>query len=175
MQKEIWKPVKGFENRYLISNEGQVYSIVKKSLLKPMKTEKGYLYVDLRCNYKRKPKKIHRLVAETFLENPYAKKEVNHKDGNKLNNTVGNLEWCTRSENLLHAYATGLKAQKIVAVDMFTVDGTFIKQFESIKNAERFTGINRSTISACCRNKANTAGGYVWRYADNNTTNGVSA
>ena len=74
--------------------------------------EKGYLSVELWCNYKRKVKKIHRLVAETFIKNPFFKKEINHKDGNKKNNCVENLEWCTRSENMSHAYRTGLRTQQ---------------------------------------------------------------
>lgn len=109
MTPEIWKPVCNFEDRYLVSNRGRVYSKKISKLLKPIITKKGYLTVELWRNYKRKVIKIHRLVAESFLENPLQRKEINHKDGNKQNNCVDNLEWCTRSENLKHAYRTGLR------------------------------------------------------------------
>lgn len=165
MHTGIWKPVKGYEGRYLVSTKGQVYSIISEKLLKPQKTEKGYFVVELRGGNKRKVKKIHRLVAEAFLENPFSRTEINHKDGNKQNNTVENLEWSTRSENLIHAYSSGLKKQKTKAVDMFTVYGEFIKSFQSQKEAEVNTGIHQGSISGCCRGKNKTAGGYVWQYA----------
>lgn len=112
MLKEIWKDVSGYEDRYAVSTKGKVYSKKLKKCLQPIKTKKGYLSIELWRNYKRKVVKIHRLVAETFLENPFSKKEINHKDGNKHNNCVENLEWCTRSENMLHAYSAGLRKQR---------------------------------------------------------------
>lgn len=160
----MWKPVKDYGDRYLISTEGQVYSNVSKKLLKPQKNEKGYLAVELRCNNKRKVKKIHRLVAEAFLENPFSKTEINHKDGNKQNNAVENLEWSTRSENLKHAYSSGLRFQKKKPVDMFSTDGNFIKTFSSILEAQKHIGLG-TRISSCCKGKQKTAGGYIWRYA----------
>jgi hypothetical protein len=105
-------PIKGYENRYLVSISGEIYSIKTKKLLKQMQTEKGYLVVELWVNYKRKSVKVHRLVAETFIENPFGKKEINHKDGNKSNNHVNNLEWCSRTENMKHAYKTGLRTSR---------------------------------------------------------------
>lgn len=110
--QETWKSVKGFETRYLVSTDGKVYSTKTKKFLKPLQNEKDYLHVELWLNYKRKTAKIHRLVAETFLENPCGLKEINHKDGNKQNNHVSNLEWCTRSENMKHAYKTGLRPSR---------------------------------------------------------------
>ena len=109
MSKEFWKPVLGYEDRYVISNKGRIYSKKLKRCLKPLENEKGYLTIELWRDYKRKVVKIHRLVAETFLENLQHKKEVNHKDGNKQNNCIENLEWCTRSENMIHAYKIGLR------------------------------------------------------------------
>lgn len=106
---ENFVPISGYEDRYFISPNGDVYSVKSKRLLKPLQNEKGYLYVDLRVNYKRKVKKIHRIVAETFLINTKGYKEINHKNGIKTDNRVENLEWCTRSENLLHAYKMGLR------------------------------------------------------------------
>ena len=109
MNLDEFIPVKGYESRYLVSQQGDVYSLKMKRLLKPVRTEKGYLSVELWEGYKRKVMKIHRLVAKNFIPNPRDCKEVNHIDGNKENNHVSNLEWCTRSENLKHAYRIGLR------------------------------------------------------------------
>lgn len=164
MPNEVWKPVNGYEERYLVSTEGQVYSITRKKIMKPLEDEKGYLRVELRCGNKRKVKKIHRIVAETFIENQLSKKEINHKDGNKQNNTIENLEWCTRSENLIHAYSSGLKKQRTKAVIMRTIGGEFIKMFQSQTEAEQITGVCQGSISRCCLGRSKTAGGYVWQW-----------
>lgn len=114
---EKWKDIKGFEGKYQISNYGNVKSIkrfvnhwqgglrlVNERLLKNF-IKQGYMYVDLG---NKKHYRIHRLVAESFITNSDNKLEVNHKDGNKLNNHVNNLEWATHSENMKHSYKTGL-------------------------------------------------------------------
>lgn len=112
MNKEIWKPVNGYEGLYLISNKGQVKSIErtvvysngqinrhKSVLLKPEKTKRGYLRVTLSKNGKATRHLLHRLVAFHFVDNPLNKPEVNHKDHNKDNNDASNLEWMTHAEN----------------------------------------------------------------------------
>lgn len=98
--KEIWKDVKGFEGRYLVSNTGKIYSVLAKRILKTCISNKGYELACLR-NEKgyRKQYTVHRLVALTFIENPKNYSIVNHKDENKLNNCVENLEWCDYSYN----------------------------------------------------------------------------
>lgn len=117
--QEIWKDVKEYEGLYQVSNYGRVKSISyfnhanKKSyprnkILKPLKNEKGYLRIDLAKNGKSKKVRIHRLVAQTFISNPNNYQEVNHIDGNKQNNRVDNLEWCTHSYNMKHAVKLGL-------------------------------------------------------------------
>jgi hypothetical protein len=124
-KKEVWLPIKGYENLYKISSLGKVKSLDHKIIQKNFYKEvehpyKGkilairmpknkYPYVHLSKNGKITTKKIHRLVAENFILNPLNKKEVNHIDGNKLNNKVNNLEWCTSSENKKHAFSTGLR------------------------------------------------------------------
>lgn len=105
----FYVPIAGYESKYLVSKNGDVYSIRRRRLLKPQITDKGYLTVELWDSYSRRSVKIHRLVAETFIENPSGLKEINHKNGDKADNRVENLEWCSRSENILHAYATGLR------------------------------------------------------------------
>lgn len=118
---EIWKPIKGYEGFYEVSNLGNVriverrvrfgnqFRTVKPKNLKPNDNGKGYKYYSLRVNGgKVKHVYAHRVVAEVFLCNCFDLPEVNHIDGNKSNNCVDNLEWCTRSENLVHAHRTGL-------------------------------------------------------------------
>lgn len=103
----IFQEIKGYRNKYLISDLGCVYSIKRNIFLKLQTNRYGYLYVDLCKNGKRKHFTIHRLLANAFIFNPDNKPEVNHKDGNKLNNCIENLEWCTPLENTLHAHKNG--------------------------------------------------------------------
>lgn len=100
------KPIDGYPN-YFISEDGKVWNSKKKIFLKPM-LNRGYCQIILCRHSKHKTFKMHRLVALAFIPNPQNKREVNHKDGNKENNCVSNLEWSTRSENNLHRYSSGL-------------------------------------------------------------------
>ena len=95
-------------NSYLINTKGEVFSKKTGKQLKPHLHEKGYLRVTLQCDGKKKKHRIHRLVAEQFINNPDNLPQVNHKDGNKLNNDISNLEWCTQSQNMQHAVENGL-------------------------------------------------------------------
>lgn len=114
--KEIWKNIDGYEEIYQVSNLGRVKRLKKKNIdvraksyidehiLKNRKNNYGYLEVILHTNGKGHPKKVHRLVAETFIPNPDNKPQVNHKDYNTTNNHVNNLEWVTHSENIKHSW-----------------------------------------------------------------------
>lgn len=104
---EIWETIEDFPD-YKVSNKGRVMRIKGYKLIKPFDNGRGYNCVHLYKNGKRYNKRIHRLVAEAFIEGREEGYEVNHIDGNKKNNFVDNLEWCTRSENIKHAYNTGL-------------------------------------------------------------------
>ena len=123
MNAEIWKDIIGYEGIYQISNLGRVKRLAGKCLAKagkyrtvsesiltcfPNKTRYNYLYVNLNNNGI-KQFRVHRLVAIHFIPNPNNLPQVNHIDGDKNNNSINNLEWCTRSENSQHAYDTGLK------------------------------------------------------------------
>jgi len=111
---EVWKPINGFKRFYEVSTHGQVRRIKSASgtnkgrLHKPV-IRNGYQQVLLSCDNRLTLCWIHRLVATTFLEQPSDRYEVNHKDGNPLNNSLENLEWVTRSENMSHAYRIGLR------------------------------------------------------------------
>lgn len=106
--EEIWKDIEGYEGLYQISNLGRIWTTKYKRFKNPTKC-KGYLQIGLSKNKKRKMYKVHRLVAIAFVSNPNNKPYINHIDGNKSNNRADNLEWVTQSENVSHAYKTGLK------------------------------------------------------------------
>lgn len=162
-----WKPIKNYERLYYVSNTGLVKNIKKNKLLKPIITDSGYLKVSLWDNDKkeRKYKRIHRLVADAFLNNKKGLKEVNHKDENKKNNNVNNLEWCTHEQNIKHSLISG----KIptTKVKQYTKDGKFIAEFSSASEAELVTKIPRSHICkvALGRYGFKTAGGFIWKKA----------
>lgn len=101
--------IKGYENKYSITKDGKVYSHRSKKYLATDPNSNGYLRVWLYKNNKGDRRFIHKLIADEYLENIHNHSEVNHIDGNKLNNTVENLEWCSRSYNLKHAYKLGLR------------------------------------------------------------------
>lgn len=123
MGDEIWKDIKGYEGLYQVSNYGRIKALSKtvnrgkchrswkEHYLKYGVDNRGYYKTHLSKNGVNKTVKVHRIVAQTFINNQLNKKEVNHKDGNKQNNTVDNLEWVTKSENQLHAYKTGLNSK----------------------------------------------------------------
>lgn len=184
--EEIWIPVVGFEGLYEVSSLGRVrsldrvgkngensYSLYKGRILNPAKGGIGYFYVHLSKDNIKTNKYIHRLVAEAFLKNPDNLPQVNHKDENKLNNCVENLEWCTAKYNI--EYSGNVKKMvKVRAEQMkksviqYTKNGEFVSEYKSIKDAEIKTGICGSAISRCClkRKRFVTAGGYKWSYKD---------
>lgn len=165
---ETWKDIKGYEGFYKISNYGNVMSLprngtVKHSRILKQNTDKcGYKYVNLQKLGKSKTEKVHRLVANNFIPNTQNKREVNHKDGNKANNRVDNLEWVTTSENQLHSiYALDHSRKQIV---QYTIDGKAIKVWKSLAKAAKALKICGSDISRCCNGIRATAGGYKWRF-----------
>ena len=108
---EIFKDIEGYEGLYQISNFGNVRSFRnrKERILKPGLDHKGYNYVSLCVNSKRKNFKVHRLVGKSFIPNPNNNPQINHKNGIKIDNHTLNLEWVTQSENMLHAQKNGFK------------------------------------------------------------------
>ena len=144
-----------------MSNTGKVCSTLKgKRNLKPALDNAGYLKVNLG---RYRTRNIHRLVAETFILNPEEKRDVNHKDGNKLNNNVSNLEWVSHSENIKHSYDfLNRKRNNWTLKPVFCVETG--KSFRSIKEASEFYGISGPSISNQLAKRIKTAGGYHWRY-----------
>lgn len=180
-----WKDVLGFEGVYQVNNIGQVYSCHTTKILNAYKSNDGYMRVNLSFRGKAKIKMVHILVAEAFISNPNLLPVVNHKDGNKTNPRVENLEWVTFSENSKHAFYTGLskisdkaknKASKNARANgskttskpiiQYSIDGIKIAEYESIKAACRATGANDGYVSKVCKRIKYTAAGYVWRYKD---------
>ena len=148
---EIWKEIKDYEGLYWISNLGRV-----KSKRKTLQSIDGkYLKVGLSKNGIQKTKHIHRLVAETFIPNPYNKLQVNHKDENKKNNNANNLEWVTQKENANY----GKRNEKVsnsqikYKVIQKSMDGKIIKIWNSAYEIEKNTKYKKNTIHCCCNRK----------------------
>ena len=151
---------------YGVTRTGKVYSHKsgKWKPLKPQKDTDGYEQVRLSKNGKSRLTFVHRLVADTFIPKQEGYNEVNHIDGNKLNNRADNLEWCTRRENVLHAHNTGLIKTRtpIVATNLKTGEKTI---FKGQHEAARQLNLNQGNINHALRNKNRNAYGYHFEYA----------
>ena len=144
---EVWKDIKGYENLYQVSSLGNVKSLdynhtKKEKILKPILQQDGYYAVNLMKDGKRQRLRINRIAASTFLGE--SDLIVNHKNGNKLDNRVDNLEWCTCKENTEHAMNTGLI--KTIPVLCYNLDNARIKLFKSIKYASQYLDIKECII-----------------------------
>ena len=155
---EIFKPIKGYEDLYEVSDLGNVRNKASGKLLKPRKNRRGYLRVVLyKGDGTHKEYLIHRLVAKAFLPNPLNLLEVNHKDFNKLNNSVDNLEWCSRQYNAEYSLSK--------PVNQFSLDGRLLNTYKSTMDAQRQTGIPNQNISECCNGgRYKSAGGFIWKF-----------
>lgn len=198
--EEIWRDIKGYEGLYQVSNLGRVKSLERfiktrknkngmngyihkqESIRIPTKDYKGYLRLTLCKEGKQKPFRVHRLVAEAFIPNPNNLPQVNHKDENKENNCITNLEWCTNEYN--HNYGTRNKRvaekqkgrkipfeqikNKIAVLQINKDTNEVIRKYDSIKEAQICCGVKThySHIGACCKGERKTAYGFKWRYAN---------
>ena len=169
--KEIWKDIKGYEGIYKISNYGKVKRLagkwsVNERMRKTSKDKDGYEQVVLNKNGKPTTFKIHKLVAINFLENPNNYICVNHKDEDKSNNYVDNLEWCSVAYNNSYGSRKYLNCKKVICINTGEI-------FSSTREAEEKTGINHAGISRNCRGIYKTSGKHhltgenlVWRYLE---------
>ncbi len=170
-----WKEIVGYENYYEISSDGYVrakqrkvksrygYRTIKSKILKPCIDRDGYYKITLCKNNIKKTKTIHRLVAEAFLENPYNLPVINHKDENKLNNNVSNLEWCTVKYNTNYGDGIEKRASKR-RVPIIAINNNITLYFSSIREAEIKLNLHHSNIVSCLQNKRKTCGGYIFKY-----------
>jgi len=183
--KEIWKEIDSY-NDYEISNFGRVYSKKTKRILKPYTTKKGYKRIGLYKNGSVRKFLVHVLVAEKFLVKPNDNYQVNHKNLDKSDNHVGNLEWVTGEENVRHIVdrdnnrmeylkksmsdigkkygGIGIEASKKPVVQIDKDTDEVIDIFESAREASRETGANYKNISQVCRGTKNTHMGYGWKF-----------
>lgn len=151
-----------FDN-YAISNLGNIKNIKKGNILTPYLNTNGYLTYTFCQNGVKKTFRLHRLVALYFIDNPNNLPYVNHKDGDKTNNKVENLEWCTAKENDTHARSSGLKNQEkpIIAKNIETNETL---TFKSVTEVGAFLGINKGTISKVLSGKRNQTHGYKFHF-----------
>ena len=166
---EIWHDIEGYEGLYQISNKGNVKRLYKTSekILKPKLNTNGYLRVQLYKNRNLQNRYIHRLVAEAFIPNSQNKPQVNHKDENKKNNCVENLEWMTSKENNnygTHAERSGLNRRKSIL--QYSKSEEFINEWPGICTVEEELGFSHASIIKCCLGKLKSAYGFIWRYKE---------
>lgn len=169
--------INGFDN-YYITKQGEVYNSRKDRYLKPYTDNLGYLQVALSKEGKLYHYRVHRLVALHFLEPVEGKTFVNHKDGNKKNNSLGNLEWCNNSENMKHAYANGLYNNRHkCAVDVYAkFNGKYLYTASSVTDLAKITGYNRKTLTAILKGEKKNNFNYIFRYRQESaTTNEIPA
>lgn len=158
MMKEIYIDVKGFENKYQVSNFGNVKNIQRNRILKPWNNGNGYAYISLVKHGKTYKFGLHRIVAQHFLSNSDSLPEVNHIDGDKFNNHIDNLEWCTRKDNALHMKAMLDKKRKVYKIK--SPDGKIHDCVNFTKFAKEH-GFKSSHISLLINGRAPHAKGWV--------------
>lgn len=162
---EKWKPVLGYEDHYIVSNLGHVFSLYRNKSVRIRKSLRGYGQVNLSKNGVLTTYRVHRLVATHFVPNPNNYTEVNHINENKLDNRAENLEWCSRSYNVNYGDRTEKQKAKVsIPVVQLSLSGEQIAVFPSGIQASRELNISSSGISECCRGKRKTLGGYRWKY-----------
>jgi hypothetical protein len=159
--KNFWEPILNYEKFYLANQNGQIKGIIKNKVLKGSFGSTGYKHIVLSKNGKYKTKDVHRIVAETFIPNPFNLKYVNHIDGNKANNSVNNLEWVTARENTKHATLLGLKKDsgsnsknsKLKERDIYEIRKLSKSKSKTNKEISSLYNINKDYVSMIINKK----------------------
>ncbi len=165
---EIWKPIKGYEGIYEISNYGNCRRVGKRNI-KPKIEKNGYVRYHLSKNNKPITILAHRAVAMAFIDNPNGYNTVNHIDENKSNNRMDNLEWCDMHyQNTYGVGAVRRDKAKEKPVLQFTKSGEFIKRFDSATQAANELGLNKASIGLVCMRKRRykSTGGFIFRFEE---------
>ena len=172
---EVWQDIPGYEGLYQASTYGRARSLKRNTtpgkLLKPSNNKNGYFHIVLSNNGNTKIISLQRAVAKTFIPNPSKYPQVNHKNENKADNRVENLEWCSSEHNINYGTRNNRVSKKMTngklskSVLQYDIQGTLIKQYPSTKEVEREAGYANTNISACCRGERKQAYGYIWKYA----------
>lgn len=166
------RKIKGYEN-YGVDEFGNIYSFKRKIVMKQQTDNRGYKKIMLRNNNESKVLLVHRLVAQAFIPNPNNLPQVNHKDENKSNNCVDNLEWCTAQYNVNYGTREERRISNMdysknhrpyVPVFQLDVKGNILKKFNSLKEASESVGGNIQSIYHCCKGIQKTYKGYKWQY-----------
>lgn len=176
---EEWKVINGYPG-YYVSSFGRIKSFLNKKhritetgkILSSMKDRRGYYYVNLyNENREMKSVKVHRLVATAFIENPNNFLQVNHKDEDKANNKVSNLEWCSAKYNV--NYGTGHSRSCLTrrkscnkAIVQYSLEGKVIREFYSLSEASRVLGISLGSISDCLHGRTSKSRTFIFRYKE---------
>lgn len=167
--EEIWKPIKGYEGLYEVSNLGRIKTLSRyirnrkmpEKIKKLDKSKNGYLRIELSSNKIKRKYLVHRLVAQAFIPNKKNLPCINHKDEDKSNNIVSNLEWCDYLYNNLYNDKQKKNWKKVKQLNQ---NNDIINIFESVTEASKRTNILQCRISNCLNNRQKTAGGYHWQY-----------
>lgn len=161
----MWKKIQNYE-AYSVSDSGEVRNDITGKILKQTIDRDGYHMATLHygLNGKRRWVGVHRLVAEAFIPNPDGLPIVNHKDENKDNNAVDNLEWCSASYSTNYGTRNYKTAKKLSKRVYQYEDGELVGWYDSTKLAGKFLGVNFTHIADCCRGERKSAGGYKWSY-----------
>lgn len=167
---EIWKPIKGYEDLYEISNFGRVKSFNymnqgKEKILKLHTLKYNYKQIMLQKNNIRKCFLVHRLVAEYFIPNPNNLPYVNHKDENPANNHVSNLEWCSQQYNVNYGTCIERRSKsQSKPVLQFDLNDNFIREYSSIKECAILNDFNQSHVASCCRGERKTHKNFIFKF-----------
>lgn len=175
MRKKQLSEITGYEecSEYIIYEDGTIFSLSANRFLKLCTDSKGYKYLSLKHkNAKRRCPKVHRLVMEAFSEDT-EKEHINHKDGNKSNNSLNNLEYLTNRENRIHALENDLKDEISYGIAQCDLEGNVLSVFDTAKEALIYLGKNPTisgNIGRCIRGSRETAYGYKWKQLEGSTT-----